>query len=110
MTNIQGLELLFIALGLFGLSIVTAMILLFSIWYFSNRHERGKLRSVRIISIFSGFGILLSVISWGYALLFVTPAGIIVRLVDLNPVLIVLLIGYSVPGILGGVMLLRKRG
>ena len=95
MTNIEGLELLFYALGLFVVCLVISGVL-GGVWW-----ARGRV-GTRVVRLVALSGIVASLISWAFALWFVSPAGMIERLVRPNPVLFALLIGYSLPGMLGG--------
>ncbi|GAB6880128.1 hypothetical protein JCM17823_24020 [Halorubrum gandharaense] len=57
----------------------------------------------------AAMGIGLSILSWAVAVVLVTPAGIIANVTDLNPVMIGMLLGYTLPVIAGGYLLQNRR-
>ena len=109
MTNLEGFVLLFVALGLFTACVVSAALLLVSIGWSYLRQERRGAWSIRINTVLAGIGVVLSLVAWAYVLVFVTPAGIVDHLVNFNPVLIVLLFGYTTSGVLGSYFLWSKQ-
>ena len=100
---------MFVALGFFAACVAATGIFLVSIGWSHVRQEQRGPWSIRINTLLAGFGVLLSIVSWIYALMFVTPTGMVERLTDLNPVLITLLIGYTIPGVLGVYFLWSKQ-
>lgn len=101
MTNVEGLVWLFVALGLFGACLAVAILLggwlAWLRWRPASRPLSGRVGTALALG-----GILLSLVSWGYAIVFITPGGILTHLSEANPVLVVLLVGYSLPAILAG--------
>ena len=115
--------MLFVLLGLFATCLVVAVGLLAMVGWtrhvrrvrYDPGHPGGSLGSgwgrwshwpTTAVAV---VGIGLTIVSWSAVLVITTPSGIVQRLVDVNPVMFVLLFGYSCPGLLGGYLLYFHR-
>lgn len=109
MTNLEGLWILFVALSLLVVNL-TAGVLLLAVRRWTRRADAsGSQGSLGTGSVIAVLAVGLSVLSWLFALAYITPAGIVDRLARPNPVLAVLLFGYTLPGVLGGYLLWDRR-
>lgn len=101
MTNVEGLWMLFVLLGLLAVCLVmTVLLIAVSGWRRWTDREMGPW-STRFMTAGGLLGIGLAVLSWLVILILITPRGIVDNLADLNPVMIVMLTGYTLPLIVG---------
>lgn len=105
MTNLDGLWVLFAALLLLIACFAVTLIQLALLGVTSWRDGEGSGLARRLRPWSGTLGIVLAVLSWLFVLVFTTPAGLLERLGRPNPVLIVMLIGFTVPAIIGGYLL-----
>lgn len=109
MTNLEGLWILFIALSLLIINL-TASALLLAVRRWTQRDDTSVVKlACRNGSAIAVVAIGLSVFSWLFALVYISPAGIVDRLARPNPVLVVLLLGYTLSGVIGGYLLWDRR-
>lgn len=108
MTNVEGLELLFVALFLFAVCLVASVLVAAVVGWerLSGRPKNGWFLRARTAVAILGLGV--STVAWIFALWFMTPGGVVERLLRPNPVLMILLLGYTLPAILGGVVLWNR--
>lgn len=107
MTNVVGLWVLYVLLFLLLACTVVSGILLWILRRMRAGDGTMDRWSLRIVIAASIGGIGLAVVSWLFALVLITPAGIVERLGRGNPVLVAVLLGYTAPAILGGYVLRR---
>lgn len=108
MTNLEGLWILFAALILFGVCVVAAAVLgtmLVRERWSGDKPGDGPLRVQTAVAMLAVGG---STVAWAFAFVFMTPTGIVERLFRPNPILVMLLLGYTAPAILGGYVLWRR--
>lgn len=108
MTNIEGLETLFVMIVLLVACIVVTVLLGAVIGRRRKNGDTGG-RTSQVGTVLAVVAIGLSILSWVLALVFVTPAGMIERLGRGNPVLIGMLLGYTAPAVVGGYLLWKLR-
>lgn len=108
MTNVEGLWMLFALLFLLGASLAVFILQIGVFgWMRWASRELGSW-SYRFRTGSAILGLALGTLSWIVAVVLVTPIGIVANLADLNPVMIGMLLGYTLP-IIGGGYLLQAR-
>lgn len=105
MTNLEGLWGLFAALFLLIACFAVAVIQLALLGLTSWRHGDGSRLAIRLRPWAGILGIVVAVLSWLFVLVFTTPAGILERLGRPSPVLIVMLLGFTAPAVIGAYLL-----